>query len=196
MECKERESDWYDQAYESQLRKKGEYSLRPESSKYYKLWMKAIEWIPEGSRIIDYGCGVGQFAQLCVYLGKNYVYGCDFSQVAIEAARERNPSLAFALRVKDLREKSSFSFVYYDVAVLLEVLEHVDFDLDIISNILPGKRVIFSVPNYLCGSHVRCFSEPTEVHSRYGDLLEITNVAKFKISSAGKNIWLFDSIKK
>lgn len=192
MESKEREANWYDDAYSAHLKKSGEYSKSPEKSVYFPLWEKVIEWIPDKQRIIDYGCGVGQFAELCKRAGKWYVYGCDFSEVAIQAAKKRNPSIEQLFRVKDLRNEDSFNFAYYDVAVFLEVLEHIEFDRELLGRIWKDKRIIMSLPNYMCSSHVRCFKDGQEIAERYGDILFINNIAKIKMSSSGKCIWLLD----
>jgi 2-polyprenyl-3-methyl-5-hydroxy-6-metoxy-1,4-benzoquinol methylase len=192
----EKQADYYDQAYESQLRKGLTYSLEPEKTQYAKVWSKALEWIPDGQRVIDYGCGVGQFIQLLVKHGKKFVYGLDFSEVAIAEAKKKNPTVEYLLFVRDLRDPKTFHFNHYDVAVVFEVLEHIEFDREVLSQIDPGKRVVFSVPNYMCGSHVRCFPDTKSVHDRYGDLLRMVNVAEIKMSSGGKKIWLFEAIKR
>lgn len=196
MECKEREAEWYDNAYSLHIAKSGEYSKKPEHSVYHKLWEKVIEWIPDNKRIIDYGCGVGQFAEMCVKAKKWYVYGCDFSEVAIQEARKRNPSISQLFMVKDLRTEDAFSFVFYDVAVILEVLEHIEFDREMLGKIWSGKRIIMSLPNYSCSSHVRFFPDKLDVVERYHDLLYYNNVAKIKMSSSGKCIWLLDCTRR
>lgn len=194
MEYKERESKWYDEAYKTHLLKKMQYSLPAERSVYYKMWMLVIDWIKQEERIIDYGCGVGQFAELCLKNHKKYVYGCDFSKVAIDAARIRNHEISHVFHVHDLRENATFYFNYYDVAVLCEVLEHIEFDREVLQKIPSGKRVIISLPNYMCNSHVRCYADGKAIDERYGDILKINAIGKINMSSE-KCIWICDCKK-
>lgn len=191
MEQKERESGWYDDAYSAHLTKKMQYSLSPECSMYYKMWMRVIDWIKSEERIIDFGCGVGQFAELCLKHGKKYVYGMDFSKVAIDAAKIRNHQVEFAFFVKDLRDPHSFYFTHYDVAVLCEVLEHIEFDREVLQRIPSGKRVIISLPNYMCNSHVRCFADGPAISERYADILKINSIGRIKMTTE-KCIWICD----
>ena len=164
--------EWYDRAYSESLKSRGEYSLHPSSSVYILSWERVLEWIGTKDKMADFGCGVGQFAELAISKGKKYVQGIDWSSVAIDAARERNPKHAIAFEVSDIMNPESFSGDY-DVAVFLEVLEHIEKDVEILSLVPPGKRVIFSVPSFGYKSHYRCFDDIESVLERYKDIIEI-----------------------
>ena len=192
----EKPSSWYDEQYAAQLNKGGQYSLDPVNTVYRELWQKALSWIGNNERVADYGCGVGQFAELLIKAGKRYVYGIDFSEVAISEAKRRNHEYDCLFHCRDLRDKESYYFIYYDVVVITEVLEHITFDKFVLKNIPSEKHVIFSVQNYAYSAHVRHFEETNEIHDRYGKLLDIKSIAKIKMSSGGKCIWLCDAYKK
>ena len=191
----EKKADWYDDAYESQLRKGGQYSLSPEKTMYAGSWEKVLSWIDSNERILELGCGVGQFAQMLIEAEKSYVYGFDFSTVAIENAKKINPEHNYRFMAKDIKEPSIYHLFGYDVIVCLEVLEHIADDRLIIKNVPSGKRVIFSVPNYMCSSHVRCFDDGPSIHKRYGELIKINRISRIKMSSGGKCIWICDAIR-
>jgi 2-polyprenyl-3-methyl-5-hydroxy-6-metoxy-1,4-benzoquinol methylase len=186
---------WYDQFYKKARRDAGhEYGKNPSQCVYSTAWGLALDWIGADEKILDIGCGPGQFAQLAIRQGRNYVRGIDFSREAVVWARERNAgdSAAFdACAFATLRQMPE----PYDVAVLLEVVEHVDDDLGLLAKIRPGAHVVFSVPNYGFTSHVRHFPKPSDAVARYGDLLTLRGRHAID-TRAGKCIWLFNATRK
>ena len=177
---------WYDEAYKVSQ----EYRKEPEDSRYYPIWDKALSLI-NGEKVIDFGCGSGQFAKLLLNHGKNFICGIDFSGEAITIARRLNPTGKFILY--DLL--ADFQIPEYDLVVCLEVLEHIVEDLEIIKKIESGKRFIFSVPNYDYRSHVRKFNTLMDIQERYGGLLDFAYFYPFSMHD--KNIiYLVDSVRK
>lgn len=186
----ERSAKWYDEAY----RVSQEYRKAPGDSRYFPIWDKALSLIGD-EKVIDLGCGSGQFAKLLLNNGKNFICGIDFSVEAIEIARQLNPGNKFQFFMRDLVADFQIPSVLYDLVTCFEVLEHITEDLDVIKKIDSGKRFIFSVPNYDYRSHVRKFNSEMQILRRYFDLVEIQHVYHFTIHD--KNIiYLVDSVRK
>ena len=183
----EQNNKWYDEAYKISE----EYKKEPEKSIYINVWNKAITLI-KNERVIDFGCGSGQFAKLLLSNGKRFVYGVDFSNEAIKIAQTLNPEHRRMFVVRDLLKP--FKVPALDLVICFEVLEHITNDLAVIKKIPSGKRFIFSVPNYDYKSHVRKFDSEAEVLMRYSDLIDIKYI--YPIPMSDKNIiWLVDSVK-
>ena len=126
--------------------------------------------------ILEVGCGTGAFAQ-CAMENLSMTYsGFDFANVAIQKARERTgPDDCFF--VGDARNAESYDRPY-DVIVCLEVLEHIERDLDVIALWRPGCDCICSVPNFDYPTHVRWFRTEEEIVSRYGGLISIRHIER------------------
>jgi len=148
------------------------YRGPPEESLYYPLWKVILDCLEPGWRILDVGCGPGQFARLCLDAVHPYV-GLDFSGEAIKLGRARVPEAEF--RQVDVEfDRLLIRRGDYDVATFVEFFEHVEDDLGILGAVPLGKNVVFSVPSYEGIEHVRSFPNLESVTSRYGFLLRIT----------------------
>ncbi len=191
MSKQEKNNIYYDKVYQwGGLN--GNYFRKPEESHYFPIWKKVIKILNMDSIIADFGCGVGQFAQLVISNGLNYAYGVDFSETAIEMAKERNSRNCFYLA--NLYDESSFRIKDYNTAILLEVLEHVEHDYQILSYLPDGVRVIFSIPNFHDPAHLRTFDYVT-IKERYESILDITDITTFKLRGQAE-IYLCDAKKK
>jgi 2-polyprenyl-3-methyl-5-hydroxy-6-metoxy-1,4-benzoquinol methylase len=187
----EKKKEWYDAAYE--LLK--EYRKAPEESIYYELWKKVLSWITDDEPIIDLGCGPGQFAELAIRSGKKYCIGMDFSRAAIRLAKKRLPEYADRFKIGDLNDTWGIERVAAGMIVILEVLEHIEDDIDVVESIDEGIRVIFTVPNFEYESHVRCFKDEKGIRERYGKLLDFVKIEEVDMKD-GNVIWVCDTVRK
>lgn len=83
---------------------------RKRNSFYYEELEKLLSFIvPEGSSVMEVGCGTGEtLASLKPACGK----GIDYSQEMIRLAREKNPGLKFEVDdIEDLKTKEAFDYV-------------------------------------------------------------------------------------
>lgn len=101
--------------------------------KSFELAVKKFRWnykrfflpLPEDAKILDVGCGLGQFLFYLQKEGFRNVTGIDISQTQIELALQMQPDVDFR-HVDDpfkfLRERPG----QYDVITMNDVLEHID----------------------------------------------------------------------
>jgi len=162
-------------------------SAQPQTSPYIPLFRKVTELLrQQGTRaVLEVGCGAGILAEMLIAAGMAY-NGFDFSPVAVEKARTRNPSGRFV--VGDATDPASYS-LQYDGIVCCEVLEHIDADLSAITHWKSGVPVICSVPNFDYESHVRFFRSEDEIKKRYGGLLDIHRIERLPISASANLTW-------
>ena len=102
-----------------------------------------------GGKLIDVGCGVGDFCYMASQAGYK-VTGIDYTSDYIEAGRRRFPGLDLqALSVDDFLSKRPQD--KYDALTLIQVLEHVenprDFVLSVKRLLKPGGYLMCNVPN-------------------------------------------------
>jgi 2-polyprenyl-3-methyl-5-hydroxy-6-metoxy-1,4-benzoquinol methylase len=138
----ERPPEYYDDLFQ----KSPGYSLPYTQSHYYFLWAVIADRLATANarRILDIGCGPGQFATLLYDKGFRHYCGIDFSATAIQLARTRCPDFEFVCA--DLRDPGLLEGRMYDWALVLETLEHVDDDLGLLSRLHPGCGVFLTVP--------------------------------------------------
>jgi len=158
------------------------YLLPAEEIKfYYPNWKITRDFIIRNKidNIVDLGCGPGHFSSL--FSGYNVTINAyDFSNEAISQAKERNKTnknITFHiedLKNTNLKDRGTFFTAF-------EFLEHIEWDLDIISKISSGSTIIFSVPSYDAKGHVRFFNNEKEVENRYSKLLnlDLLNIHQF-----------------
>ena len=170
-------------------KKKTEQSF--DESSLPPLWKMIKKNIEASEKIIELGCGTGQFAKYLHTNGYNYCLGVDFSMRAIEIAKKTNISLNFIC-------ENAFHFLKisppFDTIIITNVLEVVTYDIDLIAKIPIGKKIILSVPCFDSPTHLRYFETPQQALSRYGQYFKSTNTETYK---HGKQQWLLiTSIKK
>lgn len=165
--------DYYNEVFAKDL---AWYACDPEKSQYYPIWSKMISFIR--GRVLELGCGVGQGAQLIVRSGKHYVAGIDFSPVAIEKARERNPSLNFLCA--DMMDVN-FDDYEYDTVYSSETFEHIKDDYALLGKIPSGKQIVLSVPDAHAIGHMRYFESLDDVRLHYKDHINIEDSTQYKL---------------
>lgn len=179
---------WYDEHYRLTL---GAYDSHYSESVYFRVWEQVADRIDTDEGVLEIGCGSGQLAQLLMDRGLKRYRGFDFSEFAVDLARQRLPDVEF--HVADARTTSLLDEAAYEVALCTEVLEHLDDDIGLLERIRPGARVLATVPNFDSTSHLRFFTDEAAVVERYGqslDRLIVTRVALRRESA----IFLLDGV--
>lgn len=179
-------SHYYDAVY-AQSEK---YAEPGTDSVYRPAWERIAAWLRAGGarRILDLGCGPGQFAEfLASRLPEAAYSGIDFSQVAIGQARARCPQYRFEQARLPLRDFSRLPA--FDAVVCTEVLEHVETDREILEPLPAGVLIAASVPSFFSFSHLRLFESAEAVRARYGALFEGLDVEPVPLAP-GRCLWL------
>jgi 2-polyprenyl-3-methyl-5-hydroxy-6-metoxy-1,4-benzoquinol methylase len=144
---------------------------------YYPLYQTVFDAVERGGgeKIMEVGCGSGSFAHLVFDRSSIEYAGFDFSTEAIRAAQLRTGRKSFY--VGDARQRTSYSR-HYDTIVCMEVLEHIQDDLDAVKLWEPGCCCVCTVPNFWDPTHVRIFRDEEDVMSRYGGLIDISTIRR------------------
>jgi SAM-dependent methyltransferase len=191
---KYQKSEYYDKLYtESVVYNYADVQRSP----YYEAWKKVIRFCSKNKKIADFGCGNGLFAKLCLMNDRQYAVGYDFSQVAIEKAKATNPTIADRFILHDLTDPEIYKTGNFEIAVFVEVIEHLENDLDVLSHLPEFMPTIITVPNYDSRSHVRFFKDINETINRYRELFFIKETITCKTKADDKNeIYLLVCEKK
>lgn len=146
-------------------------------------------------KILDAGCGTGETLRFLSSYSKN-VIGMELDHKAAELAREKSKVPIF---IGKLPEDMPFPKNYFDLIVLLDVLEHIEDDQETLniltSRLKPGGHLLITVPafQFLWSNH-----DESHHHKRRYRLKEIST----KLEISGLNIryasyfntWLFPII--
>lgn len=185
------DAEWYDAAY----RTIDSYTVPYWESHYYFLWSVLADRIrsARARRVIDIGCGPGQFASCLFGLTAIESYtGLDFSAQAVAMAQRVCPEGRYI--VGDATTTTIHDDTPHDVVVCTEVLEHVPTDHAVIARFKPGIRCLCTVPNFPYESHVRHFTSATQIIDRYGEFFDGLDVWPLRGSRA--NIYyLLDGVR-
>lgn len=87
------------------------------AEEHYKIVLKILTSFPKGTKVLDVGSGEGILSEKLREAGLN-VYACDIDRNA-----GRNGVVHF--KFADLNKKIPFDNVFFDIAVCLEVIEHI-----------------------------------------------------------------------
>uniref|UniRef100_A0A6M3MG97 Putative methyltransferase n=1 Tax=viral metagenome TaxID=1070528 RepID=A0A6M3MG97_9ZZZZ len=165
--------------YDDVFKRSSAYRCPPEESPYYPLWTAVLSLIKHPTKILDVGCGPGQFAALCVKAGHEYV-GLDWSRVAVDIGRE-GPGEFHLVDVQQDRARFKDD---YDVITFIEFLEHVPDDLEILADVPQRRTIILTVPDYPGAEHFRHFSDLGQATRRYQSLVTVS----YRMVVSGKNL--------
>lgn len=147
--------------------------------------------------MLDIGCGPGQVAECLQDRGLKQYHGFDFSKQSVEMAKSICPTFVFT--AADALSTDLYDRVDYDAVLCLEVLEHVEQDIQILQRIRPGATLYASAPNYPDKAHVRVFSSCEEVRERYGimfDRFRVDAILANQITQEGQILYVFEGVKK
>ena len=192
---KKKQSEQNAQYYDNMYRTGGhigQYHVHYTESRYFPVWFRGAEIISSmnNPRVLDIGCGPGQFAHLLFDNGITSYKGIDHSSEAIELAKNNVPQWAGNFTVTNVFDIDSLP-ENIDIVTMFEVLEHLERDLDLLKLIPSGTQVLFSVPSYGSTSHVRQFKHPQNVKKRYKSLVDIILLEDFTdCPEQGKTIFL------
>lgn len=159
-----------------------------EESPWLTTYTELAKMIDPHEEVVDLGCGTGRFIEL-LYRREHYarVTGVDWSQAALdEAARYVSVPEKVYVSDREFVEPPRPELLCMDlmdwrpdplragntVYVCSEVLEHLEGDRDLVRRIPPGHRLLFTVPNFHSESHLRVFTNVSELWRRYDRLLD------------------------
>ncbi|MFZ1947564.1 MAG: class I SAM-dependent methyltransferase [bacterium] len=187
----ERPAEWYDAKYLSSAEYRKHYS----ESRYYFLWTVVVDRMMRHrvERVLDLGCGPGQFGALLHDKGFREYCGVDLSSRCVEIARQKCPSFEFI--VGNILETDVLESRDYDCLIALEFLEHVTEDLTVLRRAKAGTKFFGTVPSLPYVSHVRHFSSVEEVESRYEALFSPFRVDAFLEKPRGPVFYVLEGTK-
>ena len=187
----EKPAEHYDEVY-ARGGHNGFYFADPLDASYYTtLWVAAASLVPVDGRIVDLGCGPGQFAAVLRSITDVPYVGYDFSGVAIQQARARKLEGCIFERTSfqklDLSKDTQF--------VCLEVLEHIEQDIELLKRLPSKATLVFSVPTYDSAGHVRTFPSVESIKERYGPILDMELVQTIQTNTPTGKIFLLRSTR-
>lgn len=121
---------------------------------WYRLVWDALERreLLADARVLEIGCGGGDFAARLAAAGARTVIGQDFAPVAIDHACERFQANNLIFEVGDI-EQIRYPDSHFDVVVSCETLEHVPNPRRAVSELArvlrPGGTLMLTTPNYM-----------------------------------------------
>jgi len=139
---------------------------------YFKPVFNRINLNNKSIRILDVGCGTGQFANLLFDNGYLNYFGIDISGVAIECAKKVNYNHEDKFLTGSIFDIDK-EYLQCEALVCLEVLEHIEKDIELLKFFDKGTKVFLSVPSFDSLNHIRTFQTADDVHERYNSVLRI-----------------------
>lgn len=164
-------------------------------SRYYPTWLLILDRLAgkEKGKILDIGCGPGQFSKMLVDNNFEEYLGIDFSKLRISQAKKTCPEYTFLC--KDIYEKGVLENIEYETVIMTEFLEHVTEDVLVIKMLKEGARIFGTVPNYGGRAHVRKYESPEVVIKRYGKYFDQLKVRKILLRENGHSLQFFEGVR-
>jgi len=122
-----------------------EYEYTADRLAHREEFTKILDWIPEGSRVLDLGCGEGSLLKLLVERKKAKVEGIEISPSGVEVCRSKG------LKVRQGRIDEGLPWVddAFDIAVCNVTLQMVMYPEQLLSEMgRVATRQIVSFPNF------------------------------------------------
>jgi len=136
------------------------------TEQFLAIYNLAVPYV-KGKTILDAGCGTGLGCSTLLEAGANDIEAFDISEKALRFARKNFGSKRIVFKKADF-EKDKFPLSKYDIAISIEVIEHIKnyrFYLDNIALSLKNKGLLFlTTPNapkpfYNNPYHLRYFTD-------------------------------------
>lgn len=115
---------------------------------YHKNFLKRYKNFPKNTKILDLGCGAGEFIAELKKRGCQ-VWGVDFDREAVRIAKQRfGLKNIYDLSLNEFFQKNDLP--KFDIITLFEVIEHLDdplaFFLNVKNLLKPGGQLVISTP--------------------------------------------------
>lgn len=110
----------YRSAFNNYISPKGEKTLQSEFKGFQKKYFKLFSHYSKHSRILDVGCGSGNFMEFLKQCGYNEVYGFDLSVEQCNYARSRGLNVDVS-NIFDFVKKSEHK---YQIIFAMDIIEH------------------------------------------------------------------------
>lgn len=127
-------------------------------------------------KIIDIGCGIGWFTDMMFFNISKKIKGIDFSNIAINFhMKKQYPAIDC-----EVADAYTYNYSGYEVAVLMETLEHMEQDVFLFKKFDQNCRVFATVPYKDLRrdiTHVREYDDKM-IRERYGKVLDINVVTR------------------
>jgi methionine biosynthesis protein MetW len=122
-----------------------EYEYTADRSAHREEFAKIVDWIPEGSRVLDLGCGEGSLLKLLVERKKAKVEGIEISPSGVEVCRSKGLNV----RQGRIDEGLPWADGAFDIAVCNVTLQMVMYPEKLLSEMgRVATRQIVSFPNF------------------------------------------------
>lgn len=122
-----------------------EYEYKADRSAHREEFSKIVDWIPEGSRVLDLGCGEGSLLKLLVERKKAQVEGIEISPSGVEVCRSKG----LKVRQGRIDEALPWEDDAFDYAVCNVTLQMVMYAEKLLSEMgRVATRQIVSFPNF------------------------------------------------
>lgn len=169
---KEKSPEYYNELYKSSEK----YRLTYKDSRHYVVMTQAMRFVKQfaSPKILEIGCGTGQFAHYLYDEGFKDYQGVDFSPEAVELAKK---TVKQCFSVADCRNGGILGGDH-DLVIALELLEHIRDDLSVINNIREGTDIIFSLPTFADLAHIRKFRKQRDIEKRYSRNIDIKKIVR------------------